>query len=452
MPDPKPTLPPIVPRWLSFVRAFRFVANPIPILDDNLRKYGSSYTFHVGGVEKGIVTVEPEIIQHVLQKNHRNYRKSKLQTDILAQYVGQGLLTSEGAFWLRQRRLIQPGFHRERLAKLVDLMNQEIADFVSALQSRIEVEPKVNMYAEMHRLAFRIVAKTIFSTSLSEERLVELSDLITTIQSFVIRLIRQPYLRPWFRWSGQVKAHKRLARRTRGVLMELISHRLRSGMQKDDLLQMLIEARYEDTGEMMNLEQLLDECLILFVAGHETSANALTWTSYLLSQHPVYVQRLREELVVQPSPITFEGLPELQLTRQVIEEAMRLYPPAWVIDRVAKEGDQCQGVLIPKNSLVILYIYGAHHNPKIWEDPETFRPERFGNERDEQVPAFAYVPFGGGPRLCIGNNFAMMEMQLILCHLVRYFDFQLSKDQNIELMPMITLRPKSGIWFDVQAI
>jgi cytochrome P450 len=210
---------------------------------------------------------------------------------------------------------------------------------------------------------------------------------------------------------------------------------------------MLLDARYEDTGEGMNEKQLLDETLILFVAGHETSANALTWTWYLLSQHPEAVVKIRREIVekIGDRPPEFADLPKLEYLTQVIEESMRLFPPAWITDRVAVDDDQYNGIDIPKGIAVVTYIYGAHHSPDYWPEPEKFIPERFSKENKKKQAPFSYLPFGGGPRLCIGNNFAMMEMQLALARLVPRYDFQLAEGQSIELQPLITLRPKNGI-------
>lgn len=445
--EEKAKLPPLVPRLVSLFRAATFIINPIPVLSDNLSTYGSTYRFHIGGLKKGMVSVEPEVIQHVLQKNNRNYRKSEIQTVTLARYVGHGLLTSEGEYWLRQRRLIQPGFHRDRLTKLVEIINVEIAESISSLREVAKRQGVIDMYEEMHNLAFRIVAKTLFSTGLEENLLRKLSDQITDIQRFIVKQIRQPYARLWHQLSGQTRTCEEIARETRQILTDIIQERKKSGTRHDDLLQMLLDSRYEDTGEGMNTQQVLDECLILFVAGHETSANALTWTFYLLSQNPDKVLPVFNESGIWPnSQPTFDDLGNLTYTTQVVEESLRLYPPAWIIDRIAINDDQVGGYLIPKGSMVILYIYGSHHQASIWENPKEFQPERFAAEARKAIPPFAYFPFGGGPRKCIGNNFAMMEMQLVLTQMVKAFHFKCQSDQ-VALLPLITLRPQGNLQF-----
>ncbi|NND06078.1 MAG: cytochrome P450 [Saprospiraceae bacterium] len=434
------------------MRAAKFVANPVPILDGNLKTYGPTYQFHIGGLQPGLVTIEPKVIQHVLQKNHRNYRKSAIQTGILAHYVGCGLLTSDGPYWLRQRRLIQPGFHRERLAAIFTHMNTEVDLYIRRLKETIKEQPTINLSRDMHRLAFRIIAKALFSKALSEENLALLSNQITELQSYIIREIRQPFLRWWFQLSGQRNRYEKLAHDTKSIIRELINERIHTPEKEDDLLQMLLDARYADTGEEMSAEQVLDESLILFVAGHETAANALSWTFYLLAQHEDRCAALQREsdAIFNDQIPSFSMLPRLSYATQVIEEAMRLYPPAWVIDRVALEDDEVSGYHIAKNTLMILFVYGAHRNPKFWTSPDAFDPTRFSHENKGGIEPFTYFPFGGGPRMCIGNNFAMMEMQLIVSRLSHHFNFELVNKSDPGLMPMITLRSSSDIYFKVQ--
>jgi len=435
----KYSFPPLVPRWVSIRNALRMVKNPIPILSGNLQNYGKSYTFHVGGVKKGIVTTEPEFIQHILQKNHRNYKKTYLQTDILGHYVGQGLLTSDGAYWLQQRRLIQPAFHREKLAHLVGIMADEVGRYFDAHWS---AGAQVDLYREMHTLAFRIVARSLFGAEVSEEVLSTLSRNITLVQSFVTRRIRQPYLHWWFKLSGAMRAHDKISDQSRALLLEIIRGRKESGEVRHDLLDLLLTSRYEDTGSPMTEKQVLDESLILFVAGHETSANALTWCLYLLTQHPEWYDAIKAETT--SAPTTYAELMQLQVTKQVIQETMRLYPPAWIVDRVSVADDEIKGFRYPGETFTIQYIYGVHHDPDLWPDPECFDPDRFSPERvKDQIP-FSYLPFGGGPRLCIGNQFAMLEMLLVVSHIVRNYRLQLVGDHPV-LQPLVTLRPKGEV-------
>lgn len=445
---------PAIPRWKSLLNSVRFLRNPLEVISENIARYGDTYSFHLGGVQKGIMSARPEIIQHVLQKNHRNYRKSPIHFDKLARFLGNGLLTSDGDYWLRQRRLIQPGFHRKRLEGLAAVMNDEIARFMDRLEDKTGLNPTTDMSHVMMELAFRVVARSLFSADLPEEKLIELSRDITELQAFIIRLIRQPYLEWWFQLSGKTDLHLQMAARSRSVVADIIRQRRQSDAVHDDLLQMLLDARYEDSGEGMTEEQLIDESLILFVAGHETTANALAWTWHLLSQHPDVVQGLRDEhqrVLAGRLPV-FDDLPRLEYTLQVIEEAMRLYPPAWITDRVAVEDDVVDGVRIPAGAMIALSIYGVHHSEKHWDAPESFRPARFSKENKTTQHPYAYLPFGGGPRLCIGNSFALMEMQLILVQMLRRFEVEAVPGQTISPQALITLRPKYGLQMKLMKI
>lgn len=437
--------PPLVPRWISLRNALRLVSNPIPILSENIHNYGKTYTFHIGGMRKGIVTTEPEMIRHILQKNHRNYTKSGMQTDVLGHYVGKGLLTSEGDFWLRQRRLIQPAFHREQLARISEIMYQEIDAYFSW---RWNTSGRRDIYREMHTLAFRIVAKALFDADMDEKTLRQLSEQITRVQRFVVRRIRQPYLHPWLHVSGQMRRHDKVSDSSRNILLQIIRQRKEKGAGRNDLLDLLLSTRYEDTGEPMDETQVLDESLILFIAGHETSANALTWTLYLLSRYPETLEALREEASALPS--TMAEAMRMTETIKVIEESMRLYPPAWVIDRLSLGEDAICGFSYPANTFIILYIYGLHHDPDLWPQPERFDPERFSDRNKQEHMPYSYLPFGGGPRLCIGNQFAMLEMILALAYVVRHYDFRLAGPEP-EMQPLVTLRPKDGLWMEISA-
>lgn len=440
---------PRVPRWRSLLRSFALAKNPLPVLSQVLARHGDTVELFIGGVEKSILTRDPALIQHVLQKNHRNYAKSKF-TQSFSRYIGHGLLTNEGPDWLRQRRLIQPGFHRQRVAALTGLMQEIAADSLAPLVAQAAAhggETTVEVHALMTRLTFRIIARSVFSTNFPAAELDRLAGLITEIQAFFVRSIRQPYLKPWFRLRGEFARHDALARELRTLLGGLIAQRQQTNAPTppDDLLQMLLDVRYEDTGEAMSPDRLIDEALILLVAGHETSANALTWLTYLLAHHPGQAHEIQAEsaAVLAGRTPTFEDLPRLPRALHAVQEAMRLYPPAWMVDRVALADDEFQGLKIPAGTLFSLYFHGLHHDAKYWEAPEEFRPARFGPGQPRPVQANAYVPFGGGPRLCIGMQFALTEMHLVALELLRQFDIEWVPGQpEATLQPLVTLRPK----------
>ncbi|GJM31711.1 MAG: cytochrome P450 [Saprospiraceae bacterium] len=430
----------------------RYADNPIPGMNQNLNKLGPTFGGYIGGLYPSIVTTDPDFIRHVLQKNHRNYHKSFLHFEKLAYFLGKGLLTSDGDYWLKQRRLIQPGFHRQRLEGLTQIMLKVIDEFLVKFDQKIKEGP-IDIYTEMMELAFEIIARSLFGKAIKRQDLQVLSNNLTEIQTFVVQQIRQPYLHPWLKCSGKIKRHKQLAEQSEAIILKYIRERKNAATPGNDLLQMLLDARYHDNGEEMTERQLLDEINILLEAGHETSANALCWTWHLLSQHPETIARLREELQdvlgnkVHPS---FEDLKRLTYSRQVIQESMRLFPPAWVTNRITATDDIFEGIKIPKGTIMVLYIYGVHHSHKYWRNPESFDPDRFGPDQN-LAHAYAYLPFGNGPRLCIGNNFALMEMQLVLAQMLRRYQVQPITDQQIDLQPLITLRPKSGILLNINS-
>ena len=295
------------------------------------------------------------------------------------------------------------------------------------------------------------MARSVFGNSLTDSELAQLSDWLTAIQAFYISTIRQPYLRPWHWVRGQYGRHDQLAARLRELVRGAIGRHQAAraaapagAPPPDDLLQMLLDARYEDDGAAMSENQVLDELNILLVAGHETSANALAWAFALLAHHPAAQQQLAAEIARElPAgrEVEFADLPRLPYALQVVQETLRLYPPAWVMDRVATEPDEFQGVTIAEGTLFSLYLYGLHHHPGLWPDAEAFRPERFAPGAVPAPPAYGYLPFGGGPRLCVGNQFALTELQLVLVQAVRRLRVKPVGPVLPGLNPLITLRP-----------
>ncbi len=447
--------PPAVSRWKSLQNLPRMMANPIPVFNEYIAECGDVYTFNFrGSSTKGIFSINPIFHQHVLQKNNRNYRKSEVQSRWLGHYLGKNLLTTEGSYWLRQRRLIQPGFHRQRLAGILNIMHSVIDQYLISLDLRLKNDSEIDIAEDMMELAFLLVARSLFNTSVGPGQLKDLALKITLLQEFLVKQIRLPFLNPWFKFSGLQRKHERISYEAEQIIREVIEARQKSDAEQDDLLQMLIDARYEDTGKTMSYRQLLDETKILFVAGHETTANALAWTWYLLAQHPAALQKIREEVtqINSDGVLQFEDLRKLEYTTQVIEESMRIYPPAWITDRLSMDEDECMGYHYPKNTMIGIYIYGTHHNPKLWEEPTAFKPERFTKEEKKKRIPYSYFPFGGGPRLCIGNNFAMMEMQLVLAKMAMAYDFELAPGHKVKQLPLVTLRPQNGIRLRIRSI
>ncbi len=443
---------PNIPAWKTIINAPQFLKNPIKMMRANIEKMGDTYSFTLGG-HAAIFTAKPEFIQHVLQKNHRNYIKSPPHFEKLARYLGYGLLNLDGQKWLRQRRLIQPGFHRERIASLADIMNTVIDDFIDDFDPQI-LAGDIDMYDQMQQVAFQVISQSIFNLNIDPQELDFAREHIDYLQAYIIKEIRTPFLIPYLKWSGQSGLAKKYAEELDDILLRLIRDRQSGEASYDDLLQMLMDARYEDTGEAMSEQQLLDEVKILYVAGHETSANALTWTWYLLAKHPEWLDILRAEVaeVLGDRKPSYTDLPQLVKTRQVLQEAMRLFPPAWMTDRMALEDDEFEGIAISKGTMVATFIYGAHHHKDYWSDPDTFRPERFAEAHKANLKNAAYLPFGSGPRLCIGNSFAMMEMQMVIARMVTQYDVQLLSDEEIKPKALITLKPWNGLKMRVKKL
>jgi cytochrome P450 len=247
----------------------------------------------------------------------------------------------------------------------------------------------------------------------------------------------------WFVLSGAMKKHDRISGTVRETIMGVIRDRVKNPIDANDLLDLLLSTRYEDTGQPMSENQILDESLILFAAGHETSAVALTWTLYLLDRHPEHWDVIRKEA----RECTFDSMQSvmrMQYTRQVIEESMRIYPPAWMIDRLSNEDDEILGFRYPKDTFILLWLYGLHHDEDLWPDHMKFDPSRFDPDRKKAMPAYSYVPFGGGPRLCIGYQFAMLEMLQVLGYIALNYDVDVTEKQ-VDIKPLVTLHPKQDI-------
>jgi cytochrome P450 len=299
------------------------------------------------------------------------------------------------------------------------------------------------MHPQMIHLTLSLVGRSLFGRSMGDLELEQIASAIATIQSFIVRQIVHPYLIPWYRISGQSRKYQRIRLEANHVVLRHIQARRDEGTSDMDLLRVLLETPYPDTGSPMSEEQALIESLQLLVAGNETSSNALTWLFYLLGRHPHYIQLIRDEVsrVIGDEAIDVGKLHQLELTLQVVHEALRLYPPFWMIDRIALREDSITGIKIPAGTLVIPYIYGVHHNSALWSNPDDFDPSRFEPEQKRGRHRFSYIPFGGGPRICIGNNMAVLQILLIVISLVRRYDFTMASDEPVAISPMMLLRP-----------
>jgi cytochrome P450 len=435
---------PAVSRFRSFADSAAMARNPVPVLVRYNETFGDTFRFYLGGLKEAIVTIDPAVIQHVLKTNAENYQKSEIQVKRMGHFLGKGLLTTHGEAWRTQRRLIQKGFDRKQLDALSSIMQDSLAESLRDFDRKVKDGP-VDIYPHLMKMTFAMVARSLFGARLKDEDIDLVSHTICTVQEFIVRQTLQPYLNPWFAVSGELRRHEEMRASADAVLMDYIKKR-RNEPPGSDLLQTLMDARYSD-GEGMPDELILSESMQLLVAGHETSSNGLSWLLYLLSSRPDCLQRVREEFdsVLGEAPLSHGDVPKFEFTTQVIQEALRLYPPFWMIDRMAVADDRVGDIAIPAGSMVIVYVYGAHHAPRYWQNPENFDTDRFIKGSEKLRTPFTYLPFGGGPRVCIGNQYAMLQILMILSDLLRKYDFQLAPGQTIEARPMVILRPKHGI-------
>lgn len=401
------------------------------------------------GMYRYVVLNDVDAIHHVLVSNHKNYVKSETYEG-LKLILGQGLLTSEGDFWRRQRKLAQPAFHKERLHTFSSQMARLTAEMVDRWKT--EGVSSVDMHREMMRLTLRIVGMTLFSTDIDHEakRVGEAMTFATHyMNDFIQSLIKTPLWLPTQKNRQFIKARETLNQ----LVLSIIQERRRAGdSPHKDLLGMFMAAVGDSDDDRMNDTQLRDEVMTVVLAGHETTANLLSFAFFALCQHPEIAERVRAEVtdVVGDRIPTLDDLPKLKYTTRVLEETLRFYPPAWIFEKQALGPDTVGGYRIDPKTILAISPYTMHRHPKYWENPETFDPDRFLPERSEGRPKFAYIPFGGGPRFCIGNAFAMMEAQIIVAMVMRHFTLS-NVNSAVEIEPLVTLRPKGGLPMRVAA-
>jgi cytochrome P450 len=427
------------------------LSNPLAYLQQSAHRYGDFVRFQAGPVTAVLIN-HPDAIKHVLVDNHRNYTKDTIQYNALSAVTGRGLLTSDGDFWFRQRRLMQPSFTRQHIQSFGGAVSTAVERMVARWQAEEEnagankngSPAVIDLDAEMMRTTLEIVGQALFSLDLSQEAPV-LTRAVITCLDYIMYGARHITLPDSIPTPRSLRFKRALAALDRAVY-EIIDWR-RGAPPQGDLLDMLLVHLDETGANGMTLKQLRDEVITLLIAGHETVASALTWACYLLSTHPPALQKLRTELATALNGRLpgVDDLPNLPYARMVFDEALRLYPPAWLITRKAAAEDTTEGFTIPAGALVIIGTSAMHHHPAYWPDPDAFDPERFTPERSEGRPRYAYLPFGGGPRLCIGNNFALMEAPLILAGIFQNFHLQIFPGHKVEPDPLVTIRPRGGL-------
>jgi cytochrome P450 len=417
---------------------YAFRKSPLDFLSKMAREYGDLVYFKVARQHMYLVN-HPDYVREVLVNNQSNFIKSRAlqRAKVL---LGEGLLTSEGQQHLRQRRLVQPAFHRERLAGYAAAMSAGAVRW----RDRWRAGSTLDISTEMPHLTLSIVAKTLFSADVESEAS-EIGEAMTTVLE-MFRLLLMPFAEYLEKLPlPHIRRFEKARARLDATIYGLIRERRKSGVDTGDLLSMLLFAQDEESG--MTDEQVRDEALTLFLAGHETTANALTWTWYLLSQHPEIERRLHDEIdaVLGDRAPEFADVPQLRYAEMILAEALRLYPPAWAIGRKAKGGFELGGVEVPAESICILCPYLVHRDPRWFPEPEKFDPERWTPEARDARPKFSYFPFGGGARVCIGERFAWMEGVIVMAAIAQKWRLRLQPGQHAEPLPLITLRVKNGL-------
>jgi cytochrome P450 len=446
-----PPLPPGPRGVFQANSAHQLQHDPLGFLQTLVREYGDVVRFRFYLYPIYLVN-QPDAIKRVLQDHHRNYNKDVLDYRLLRRFGGNGLIVNDGASWLRQRRLMQPAFHRQHVDAFGTLMTTATLALLEGWEQSARNGEVLDVAEEMMHLTLRIVAEALFSTDINTE-IEQFGQAFGLVNAAFIQLFYEPwrFLPGWpsSPWRRLVAARRTL----NAVGTQMIAERRRQLVNNSDtgdsgdLLSMLLLARDAETSQGMDDRQLTAEVLTLLLAGHETTALALTWTWYLLDAHPDVEHRLHESLasVLGERVPTVGDLPHLPYLRMVVEEALRLYPPAWSFLRNAVAADTLGGYRIPKGAMVMISPYTMHRHPAFWEQPEVFDPERFLPERAAGRPRFAYLPFGGGPRQCIGNTFALTEAQLVLATVAQRYRLRMVPGHLVEPEPVITLRLRHGL-------
>jgi cytochrome P450 len=416
--------------------------DPLNFFIHSLHERGDLVPLNLGPT-KLLLVHHPDYVRHVLQDNWRNYGKGSMWVAI-RKMVGNGLLGSEGELWLRQRRLMQPAFHRERLTGLTHTVTEVIAETLVDWKVRAENKQPVEMAHAMAELTMKIIVRTMFGTGISDANTREMVEAYSKALKLMNVRMWTFFLPDFIPLPGDL-AFRETIQQIDHTVYRFIRERRQNPSDANDLLNMLLDARDEESGEGMSDQQVRDEVFTVFMAGYETTSTVMAWVWYLIWQHPEVERRLQREVsdVLNERTPTFEDLPRLTYTKTIIEEAMRMYPPGWMIPRSTLADDTIGGLPVKAGTTVLISPYVVHRHPDFWEDAERFDPDRFAAGRT--ITRHASLPFGEGPRLCIGNSFAMMEMQLTVAMIAQ--QYRLSLQPGITIQPTTTpvLRPNNDL-------
>ena len=412
-----------------------FLKNPIAFVQQSMEKFGDSYSAVLPGNRKIIWTRNPDIIDHVLRVNQRNYKKSEFAIGRASDFFGKGLVFSEGDYWRRQRRLIQPAFHRKKLMGLFGIMIKTINEALD----EIPTGKPIDIYPLMSNLSFSVLVNSLFDISLSKELITELNQLFYELQVFLMDESNRPYKKLFYPFNGVEKKQYAKSERLRDIMRGIIKERRASNEEFTDILDTLLNSTYEDTGAHMEEEKIIDELFVLLFAGFETTSNTLSWLLYLLADN----KEIKEKLTASLAGGNIQEAAQNEYLKATVHEVMRLYPAAWMSERVALKDEALEEFSIPKGTHIMIFTYGAHRNAKLWDSPDEFQPERF--LKDGKVTKVkGFTPFGVGPRMCIGNHFALAEIMFFVHAFFEKFDVE-TTEQVPEMNPLLTLQPDKVI-------
>ena len=389
-------------------------------------------------INKVAVVCHPDYIKKILQENSTNYRKS-LAYDILSRLLGNGLLTSVGEEWKQNRKLIQPAFHKKKLDEFINIIIERTEKAIAQLGKNLPIE-NFDIAPFFNELALDIISTCMFGTQVEKDAK-RISEIIMELNHLAIKRLNKPITTYLFNNNNDIKLIEELDI----YIYDIIKLRRNSLDKKDDLLQMLLDAKDEETGHGMDDKQIRDEVMTIFVAGHETTACALTWAIYAIGKDKTIMKKLKDEATNFNQEINFDTLFSLTYFRMCIDETLRMYPPAWSMGRRNYKAETFGPYTIAADTNILIPIYYMHHHKEYWENPEEFNPERFHPSIKNNINRFVYLPFGGGGRMCIGNNFAIMEMMLVLYLFISKFEIEISPNFIAELDPLITLHTKNGV-------
>jgi len=424
-----------------------FAESPINFLGRLMNEYDEVVEFHLPFMDMALA-IDGQLSHEILVTNSKAFRKADREIKVMGPVLGNGLVTNNDVTHHKtQRKLVQPGFHFRKIQSYAETMSEYTSTMIENWQSG-----ERTISDDMFKLTMYIVCKTLFDTDMEnlEDEANKIGNIMQIVQDGINKRFTSAYIVPdWV----PTKTNKMLATARKDldqIIEKMIdARRLPSGEFEsgNDMLSTLLQAKYED-GKTMDRKQLMDELITLFAAGHETTSNALTWTFYLLANHPEIQKKLHEELdaVLGKDSAEFSDLENLKYTEMVIKESMRLLPPVWSLSARQANADVVVGdYFFPKDKLVIVSPYANHRNPDFFENPDKFDPERFSAENEKKIPRYAFIPFGAGPRVCIGMSFAMMEAKLILANIAHKFEIDKASNQTFEPLPQITLSNENGM-------